>query len=491
MSAGSEHFDITRWHGKLFGGTEGTLYSSGEVADVVEPATGEVLTRVGMANAAAMEAACCSAALAQEAWGALPPRERSAVFRRAALWMEQHTDDLARYIARESGSVLPKATLEVHEAINLLNIASGLPLQPPGLVLPSSGGRHSYARRVPHGVVGVISPFNFPLILSMRSVAPALALGNAVVLKPDPQTPVSGGYILAQAFEAAGLPGGVLQVLPGRSDAGIALVAAHEVGMIAFTGSTAAGRAVGELAGRHLKKVSLELGGKNALIVLPDADLDVAASNAAFGAWFHQGQICMATGKILVHRDIADAFIERLVEKANRLRVGNPLDDGVALGPLINARQVANVHRIVTASVDSGATLAAGGTHDRLFYRPTVLTNVKPGMPAFDEEIFGPVASVSTFETDEEAIALANQTRYGLSAGVIGKDLARAMGIGEMLRTGVLHINAHTVADEGTNPFGGRGQSGNGGSMGGPADHDEYTQWQWVTVRPAAEKMPF
>lgn len=491
MSARSEHFDTSRWHGKLFGSADGVWYSSDEVADVVEPATGEVLTRVGMANAATMEAACSSAALAQEAWAASPPRERSAVFRRAASWMEQHTDDLARYIARESGSVLPKATLEVHEAINLLNIASGLPLQPPGLVLPSSGTRRSYARRVPHGVVGVISPFNFPLILSMRSVAPALALGNAVVLKPDPQTPIAGGYILAQAFEAAGLPGGVLQVLPGGSDAGIALVAAREVGMIAFTGSTAAGRAVGELAGRHLKKVSLELGGKNALIVLPDADLDVAASNAAFGAWFHQGQICMATGKILVHRDIANAFTERLVEKANRLRVGNPLDDGVALGPLINTRQVANVHRIVTATADSGATLAAGGTHDRLFYRPTVLTNVKPGMPAFDEEIFGPVASVSTFETDAEAIALANQTRYGLSAGVIGKDLARAMGIGERLRTGLLHINAHTVADEGTNPFGGRGQSGNGGSMGGPADDDEYTQWQWVTVRPAAEMTPF
>ncbi|MFM0697718.1 benzaldehyde dehydrogenase [Paraburkholderia sediminicola] len=487
----SERFDTSRWLGKLFGGADGAWYVSGDIADIVEPATGEVLTCVGVGNAGTVQAASRHAAAAQPAWAALAPRERSAVFRRAAMWMEQQAGDLARFIARESGSILAKATLEVHEAINLLNIAAGLPLQPHGLVLPSVPGRHSYARRAPHGVVGVISPFNFPLVLSMRSVAPALALGNAVVLKPDPQTPVSGGYIIAQAFEAAGLPAGVLQVVPGGVDAGIALVEASEVKMLAFTGSTAAGRAVGELAGRHLKKVSLELGGKNPLIVLDDTDLDVAVSNAAFGAWFHQGQICMATGKILVHRDIAEEFAVRLADKAKRLRVGNPLDDGVAIGPIINVRQLANIHRIVEASVGAGAVVRAGGCYSGLFYEPTVLTDVKPGMAAFEEEIFGPVAVLSTFESDDEAVELANQTAYGLSAGVIGKDLSRATAIGERLRCGLLHINAQTVADEGVNPFGGRGQSGNGASMGASADHDEYTQWQWITIRPEAAMMPF
>jgi benzaldehyde dehydrogenase (NAD) len=358
-------------------------------------------------------------------------------------------------------------------------------------VLPSVAGRTSYARRVPHGVVGVISPFNFPLILSMRSVAPALALGNAVVLKPDPQTPVSGGFLIARAFEEAGLPPGVLQVVPGDAEAGAAVVEAPEVRMIAFTGSTAAGRKVGELAGRLLKKVSLELGGKNTLIVLDDADLDLAASNAAFGAFFHQGQICMATGRIVAHRKIAEELTRRLVEKAKSLPIGDPASGMVAIGPLINARQLQNVDSIVRASVEAGAVLEAGGTYEHLFYKPTVLSNVRPGMRAFDEEIFGPVAVVTPFDSDDEAVELANRTEYGLSCAVIGTSLPRATAIGDRLKCGLLHINGQTVADECVNPFGGRGDSGNGGSMGGPADPDEYTQWQWVTMKGAAERTPF
>jgi benzaldehyde dehydrogenase (NAD) len=465
--------------------------ASGPLLTIIEPATGEALMRSASADAADIAKASRDAALAQPAWAALGPRERAAIFRKAADVAERSFAELALYVARETGAALFKGQHEVREAIVLLHQAAGMLSQAHGVVLPSEAGRLSYARRLPHGVIGVISPFNFPLVLSMRSVAPALAAGNAVVLKPDPQTPVSGGFLIARLFEAAGLPKGLLQVLPGAADAGEALCRDPNVKMIAFTGSTGAGRKVAEVAGRNLKKVALELGGKNPLIVLEDADLDLAARNAAWGAWLHQGQICMATGLILAHESIAQALIQKLVDKAQALTVGNAAREEAALGPLINQRQLQRVHDIVNDSVRAGARLETGGNYDRLFYQPTVLSGVKPGMRAFEDEVFGPVASVVSFASDEEAIELANRSEYGLSAAVISPSVGRAMAIGERLHCGMLHINDQTVADECINPFGGRGASGNGGSVGGPADWDEYTQWQWVTVKDKAPVYPF
>jgi benzaldehyde dehydrogenase (NAD) len=340
-------------------------------------------------------------------------------------------------------------------------------------------------------VVGVISPFNFPLILTLRVVAPALAAGNAVVIKPDPRTPVSGGLLMAKVFEQAGLPAGVLHVLPGGPDVGEALVADPQVAMISFTGSAGVGRHIGELAGRHLKKVSLELGGSNALIVLDDADLDVAASNVAWGAWLHQGQICMASNRVLVHESIAPAMAERLVGKATHLPVGNGATGQVALGPLIDARQRDRVHAAVQASVAAGAQLLAGGTYDGLFYKPTVLAGVKPGMPTFDHETFGPVVNLVTFKTDEEAVALANNSQGGLAAGVISASVGRALKVGNQLKAGMVHINDQTVNDDAVNPFGGPGIAGNGNSHGGPGDWEQFTTWQWLTVKDAATPFPF
>ena len=280
-------------------------------------------------------------------------------------------------------------------------------------------------------------------------------------------------------------------MLPGDAEAGQALVEAPGVPMIAFTGSTAAGRRIGELAGRHLKKVSLELGGKNSLIVLDDADLDQAVSAIAFGAYFHQGQICMATGRVLVQRRLAAALTERLAEKARQLPVGDPAKNTVALGPIIDQRQLDHVKAIVDDSVAAGAVLEAGGTHEGLFYAATVLSNVRPGMRAFDEEIFGPVANVVVFDDDDEAAALANSTDYGLSAGILSASVGRAMALGDKLHTGLLHINDQTVADEVVNPFGGTGSSGNGTSVGGPADWEQYTHWQWVTLKETPPSYPF
>ncbi|WP_460078154.1 benzaldehyde dehydrogenase [Pseudomonas sp. H3_H05] len=465
--------------------------ASGPLQSIIEPATGERLMRCATADTADIAKASRDAALAQPAWAALGPRQRAAIFRKAADVAEQSFDELALYVARETGAALFKGQHEVREAIVLLHQAAGLLSQAHGVVLPSEAGRLSFARRQPHGVVGVISPFNFPLVLSMRSVAPALAAGNAVVLKPDPQTPVSGGFLIARLFEVAGLPKGLLQVLPGAADAGEALCRDPNVRMIAFTGSTGAGRKVAEVAGRNLKKVALELGGKNPLIILEDADLDLAARNAAWGAWLHQGQICMATGLILAHESIAAELTRKLVEKAQAMTVGNAARQEAAMGPLINQRQLQRVHDIVSDTVRAGARLEAGGGHDRLFYQATVLSGVKPGMRAFDEEVFGPVATVVSFATDDEAIELANRTEYGLAAAIISPSVGRAMAIGERLQCGMLHINDQTVADECVNPFGGRGASGNGGSVGGPADWDEYTQWQWVTVKDTAPVYPF
>src|SRR5262249_17233172 len=259
----------------------------------------------------------------------------------------------------------------------------------------SEPGRESIARRVPLGVVGVIAPWNFPQILSVRAVAPALALGNAVILKPDLQTAVSGGVLIARLFEAAGLPDGVLHVLPGGAEPGAALAEDPNVAMISFTGSTAVGREVGATAGRTLKRVSLELGGNNALIVLDDADIEVASSAGAWSAFLHQGQVCMTAGRHIVHEAVADKYLDQLAKRAGNLPVGNPYTEEVALGPLINARQVANVDRIVNDTVSAGAEIRAGGSHEGLFYSPTVLAGVTPAMAAFREEIFGPVAPVT------------------------------------------------------------------------------------------------
>ncbi len=464
---------------------------AGAVADIIEPATGRVLARAGMARPADVASAAAQATAAQPAWAATGPRERAAVFLKAAMLLQQHAEELALWITRETGSTRPKGQHEVREAITFCHVAAAMPMQPQGLVLPSVPGRSSIARRVPHGVVGVISPFNFPLILTLRVVAPALAAGNAVVLKPDARTPCSGGYLLARLFEEAGLPRGVLHVLPGAADVGEALVTDPHVAMVSFTGSAAVGRRVGELAARHLKKVALELGGTNPLLILDDADLDLAASNAAWGAWLHQGQICMASNRVLVHESIAEALAERLVAKATHLPVGNGATGQVALGPLIDARQRDRVHAVVQQALEAGARLLAGGHYDGLFYRPTVLADVKPGMRCVDEEVFGPVLNLMTFRSDDEAVALANQHAGGLAAAVISRSLGRALAVAQRLRAGMVHVNDQTVNDDATNPFGGPGVAGNGNVHGGPADWEAFTTWQWVTVKDTAPAYPF
>ena len=476
------------WRGRLFGAEWRT--ATGGSLDVVEPATGAAITRVGNATAADVRRAAAEARAAQPGWAATPYEKRAAILRKAARVLEDNQEELIPWIARETGGIPAKAGFEIHMVTEILYRSAAMCTEPQGLVLPSDPGRISIARRLPRGVVGVISPFNFPLILSSRAVAPALATGNAVVLKPDPRTALTGGFIIARIFEEAELPKGVLQVLPGGAEAGEAICTDPDIAMVSFTGSSNVGRRIGELAGKHLKKVQLELGGKNAVIVLEDADLDAAASAIAFGAWFHQGQICMTTGRVLAQNQITAPLTEKLVAKARHLPVGDPLGQ-VALGPVISRAQVERIHGIIKDSVAAGATLAAGGTFDGPFYRPTVLTGVKPGMRAFDEEVFGPVAAITSFDSDDEAVELANRSDYGLSSGVFSADVGRAIAVGNRLNTGLLHINDQTVADEPHVPFGGTGASGNGTRIGGPANWEEFTQWQWMTIKEKPNPYPF
>ena len=481
--------DAATWTGSIY--LDGWTRGGGGDAAVIEPATGDPLGRIGRATPDDVARATTRAVDAQRDWARRPYQARAAILRRAGDLWNEHAEEVQGWIIRETGAIPPKAQLETWFAASSCYDAAGLLSLPYGELLPTNESHLSMTRRAPIGVVGVISPFNFPLILSIRAVAPALALGNAVVLKPDPRTSVAGGVTLARIFEEAGLPSGVFSVLPGGSDVGEALVGDPRVGLISFTGSTRAGRIVGALAAHHLKRIHLELGGNSALIVLDDVDVEKAVSVGAFGSFMHQGQICMTTGRHIVARRIADRYVASLAAHASHTPVGNPATEQVALGPIIDAHQRDHIHDLVTSSIAAGARLAAGGTYEGLFYRPTVLADVPESAPAWREEVFGPVAPVIPFDTIDEAVRLATDTSYGLSVGILTPDVLRGLEIADRIPTGIVHINDQTVGDEVTNPFGGTGDTG-GARLGGVlANLEAFTTTRWVTLRSTLPDYPF
>jgi len=478
------------WHGQIYSG--GWVGAHGGDMPIMEPATGSELGRAGKADASDVAAAASAAAAAQPGWAATNFEERAAVLRRAGDLILAQAADLQRWVSRETGAIDGLAGFAVGVAAQKCYEAATLASRPIGEILPSNQPRLSLLRRQPVGVVGVISPFNVPLILSTRSIAPALALGNAVVVKPDLRTPLAGGFIQARVFEEAGLPAGLLHVLPGGPDVGEALIADPRVRVISFTGSTATGRRVAELAARHLKRVHLELGGNSALVILDDADLDAAVSAGAWGSFLHQGQICMTAGRHIVHERVADAYVSALAEHAAHLPVGDPASGQVALGPLIDAGQRDKVHHLVTSTVDAGARLAAGGTYENLFYRPTVLDGVTEAMPAYAQEVFGPVAPVIRFASLDDAARLAANSGYGLSLGILTRDVMKGMALADRIPTGIVHINDQTVNDEANAPFGGVAASGTGSRFGGaPANIEAFTETRWITARAEPPTYPF
>jgi benzaldehyde dehydrogenase (NAD) len=325
----------------------------------------------------------------------------------------------------------------------------------------------------------------------MRVVAPALALGNAVVLKPSPETPLSGGLVIAEILAEAGLPAGVLNVVTGDQEVGERLVVHPGTAMVHFTGSSAVGARIAEVAGAQLKRVSLELGGNNALVILEDADLDQAAMIGAWSAWHYQGQTCITAGRHLVARELYEPYVAKLAAKAAAIAVGDPARDAVGLGPMINERQRDRAHRFITDSVEQGATVVEGGTYDGLFYRPTVVTDVTTEMPLWTQEIFAPIAPVMPVDSAEEAIRLVNDTKYGLVNAVLTGDADRGLQVAAKLRSGMVHVNDSTCLDEAHVPFGGLGASGLGGRAGGESNLEEFTERRWVSLQRAKSEYPY
>jgi aldehyde dehydrogenase (NAD+) len=349
------------------------------------------------------------------------------------------------------------------------------------------------AIRQPAGVVSCFGPFNVPYILCSRAFAMPVAYGNTAVLKPSEEAAVTGGILLAQIFEEAGLPPGVLNVITcTREDAvevGDEMISNPAVRRISFTGSTSVGRLIAEKAGRHLKRAVLELGGKDPLIVLADADIDYAVDAATWGAFLHQGEICMSTERIIIEKKIADQFTKKLKERALSLPMGDPTNPATAIGPLINQRAVDLVHAHVQEAVADGAELVTGGKYDNLIYHPTIVKDVKPTMRIFTDQTFGPVAPIVVVNDAEEALAVANNSKYGLSAGILTNDFTRALDMAMRLETGMVHIGDQTVNDEPQVPFGGVKGSGYG-RFGGQAALDEFTELRWISVRRTPRTFP-
>ena len=465
--------------------------ADGAVADDFNPATGALFARVAQAGRADALRAVEAAYKARESWARLIVSERAAILLRAAEILATRVDEFREVLIEESGSTFGKSMFEVFYCIDLLRSAAGDARHIFGETLPHSmNGQVGMTVRQPLGVIAGIAPFNAPFLLAMKKVVLALAAGNCFVLKPSEETPVTGIKI-AELFEAAGLPPGVLNVVPGpaRDVAGV-LLSDPRVRMITFTGSTQVGKLIAVEAAKHLKKITLEMGGKNPLIVLRDADVDYAVRAGCFGIYFHQGQVCMANSRIIVEAPVFDEFCEKFAARAKTYKVGDPHDPQTVIGPLIRRTQCAFIDEHVKDAVAKGARVLTGGTHQDNFYQPTVVAGVTSEMRIYGEESFGPITSIIKAGSSEEALAIANDTSYGLAAGVITNDLQKAMDLALRLESGMVHINDTTVSDEPHVPFGGIKNSGFG-REGGRYSMEEMTELKWITVQLGQRQFPF
>jgi acyl-CoA reductase-like NAD-dependent aldehyde dehydrogenase len=468
---------------QLYIGGEWVSTSSGDIIDDINPANDRVFARVHTAGPDEVEAALSAAYAARGKWAQTSAAERENILLKAADYFEANLKDYANCLIEESGSVYIKAVGEVAGAAHILRSAAGECRRVRGGVLqPEFSGQFSTFIRQPLGVVGGIAPFNNPITLALNKLAYALAAGNTFILKPASDTPVSGALI-AKSFEAAGLPKGVLSVVPGSgSVVGAALVQDERVAMIAFTGSTAVGRDIAVRAAAKFKRYTLELGGKNPLILLKDFDVKRAAKIAAYGAFFHQGQICMCTSRLIVEQDSYDAFCDEMVARAQTLKVGDPHSEDTVIGPLIRKEQCAVLDAHIKDAVSKGARLLTGGTHQGAFYQPTVLADVTPGMDVFYEESFGPMTSIVRANDEEDALRLCNDNNYGLSSALLTNDLSIAMNMAPKMEAGMVHVNDSSAMGSQIAPFGGIKNSGVG-REGIGFSTDEFTEMKWITFQ--------
>ncbi|WP_329584177.1 aldehyde dehydrogenase family protein [Kitasatospora sp. NBC_01250] len=464
---------------------------SWDIVDI-NPYNGEKLAVITVATVAEVDEAYRAAERAQRAWAETNPYARRLVFERALRIIEEREQEITETIIAELGGTRLKAAFELSLTKDMLREAMQLALRPEGRILPSAvDGKENRVYRLPVGVVGVISPFNFPLFLSMKPVAPALALGNAVVLKPHQDAPIVGGTLLAKIFEEAGLPAGLLNVvITDIAEIGDALIEHPVPKVISFTGSDRVGRHVATVAASHFKRSVLELGGNSALIVLDDADVDYAVDAAVFSRFAHQGQVCMAANRILVDRAVLAEFTEKFVAKVASLTVGDPKDPATQIGPLINTTQADALTAQVDQALAEGATALLRGSTVGTLMSPVVLTDLAPQAPILQRELFGPVVLLVPFEGEEEAVALANDTPFGLSGAVHTGDLERGVRVARRVETGMIHVNDGTIHDEAIVPFGGEKNSGLG-RLNGESTVEAFTTLKWISIQHGRSRFPF
>jgi len=470
------------------------MYINGEWVESVDgtqfddfnPYTGELFARMANGGKEDSRKAIEAAAAAQPGWAAVPPTQKRNLFLKAADILERRKEEFIKLLAEEVGGALPFGMFQVTLGPNFLREAGSQVHRVNGKIIPSeTEDCLAMVMRQPAGVVAGISPWNAPVVLSLRAVCFPIAYGNTVVLKPSNESPVTGGVLIAQIFEEAGFPRGVLNFIsngPGRSgEIGDEFVTNKTVKRITFTGSTDVGRRLAEQCGRNLKKITLELGGNDPLIICKDADLDYAVNATVFGRFMHQGQVCMNSKRIIVDKSIIEDFTEQLVKKVSGLKTGDPKNTETIIGPLINKWQLDLLTKQVEKAVSEGAVLHCGGKSEGLCYYPTVLSNINEEMSIFNQETFGPVASVIAAENEDDAVRLANKSDYGLSAGVITPDLNKGLYIAEKVESGVFHVNDSSLGDECHAPLGGTKDSGWG--KNGVEALDEFTEVRWVTIQ--------
>ncbi len=467
----------------IINGTERPA-ADGRTFERRDPVTGAVASRAAAATLADVQDAAEAASAAFPSWAATGPGERRRLLARAADLLEAREEEFIRAMLAETGATPMWARFNVHLAAGVLRESASLTTQITGEVIPSDKpGILSLAVRQPAGVVLGIAPWNAPVILAVRAIATPLACGNTVILRASELCPATH-HLIGRVLNDAGFPAGVVTVLsnaPTDAPAVVETLIAHPaVQRVNFTGSTTVGRIIAKLAAEHLKPVLLELGGKAPLIVLDDADLDQAVDAAAFGAFMNQGQICMSTDRFIVDETVADAFVAKLAAKAASLPAGDPRHP-VVLGSLIDPSAADRMEQLIADAVDKGAVVAAGGRRTGSVVAATILDHVRPDMLVYREESFGPVKPVIRARSTEDAIRIANDSPYGLSAAVFGRDILRAMAVSRRLETGICHINGPTVADEPQMPFGGVKASGYG-RFGGKAAIDAFTTLRWITI---------
>jgi acyl-CoA reductase-like NAD-dependent aldehyde dehydrogenase len=481
-----------KWN-KISVGGEWREGASERTTKVTNKFSDEVIAEIKLANKQDISDAYEAARKAQLEWAKVPAEEKAVMMEKVAALLAERQQEVVDMLVEESGSSQLKATVEVGASVGDLKEAAKYPFMMMKPEIHPSGvpGKENRVYRNPAGTVAAISPWNWPFYLSIRVVAPAIACGNAIVLKADSQTPITGGLMIAKLFEDAGFPKGLISVVVyDVAEIGDYFIAHPVPSVVSFTGSTAAGVKIAEIAGKNLKKVALELGGNNAMIVLDDADVDAAVASAVFGKFMHQGQICIATNRILVDRKIYPEFVSKFKAATLKVKAGNPAESDTVIGPMINKAAIDRVLGLISKTLSEGATLEHEGKVVGNVIEPYILTDVTNDMSIARNEIFGPVAAIMPVDNEEEAIRIANDSDFGLSGAVHSGSTERGVNVAQQIMTGMIHVNDQTVNVESHMPFGGVKSSGLGRYCGNWA-LDEFTSVKWISVQNEARQYPF